>query len=93
MACEVQFPVEIEDPGPPLARIGVRLKEDRFEVPQFPRDPCHLRAVETGGVRENSKAVAAVGMPREDIDVVVAHDRDPIQRQSQKERASYDYPA
>jgi hypothetical protein len=73
MAREFQFPGEIEDPGPPAPRIGVRLEEDRLEVPQFPRDPRHLATVKADGIREHGKAVAAVGMPREDIDVVVAH--------------------
>src|SRR5262245_9199119 len=73
MTREFQFSGKIEDPGPPAALIGVQLKEDRLEVPQFPSDPRHLGSVQAHRIREHGKAVATVGLPREDIDVVVAH--------------------
>jgi len=60
--------------------VAVRGEEDRLEVPEFPRDLGHLGAVEPGGVREHSEAVAPVGPRREDVYMVVAHGRDTTQR-------------
>ena len=83
MPREFQLAVEVKDPGRPGSALPDQ--EDGLEVSQFLGDLGHLRVAEPHRVGKHSEAVTAVRAAREDVDVLVAHDDDGIERQGSRE--------